>query len=115
MQLQEEVGGEALGVARLPVRAMSSNSAVVNQAVRMSCSECSRWGGPAVSSVARNTCPRWLDIPGAAFEEPDVLDAAGHQPRLLPQLADGQRGGVDVAGPLGAVPAGNSQRRRPTG
>ena len=34
------------------------------------------------------------------IEEPDALDAAGDQPRLLPQLADGQRGGVDV-GPLG--------------
>ena len=95
-------------------RHIASNSAVVNQAARMSCSECSRWAGPAVSSVASHTVPSWLDIPGATSRCP----ISSIRPATSPVSSCSSRTASSAgscAARSGAVPAGNSQCRLPTG
>ena len=68
-------------------------------------------------SVARNTQPRWLLMPGATSSGPSGTIELGPQAGLLAQLARGELGGlrlVAVEVP-GAVPCGNSHRRNPIG
>ena len=96
MQLQQQVRGEALRVGELAraghvleLGGGEPGGAHVLLGVLALVRARGELGGqehvPALARHARRH-----------LEEADALDAAGDQPRLLPQLADGQRGGVDV-------------------
>ena len=79
----------------------------------MSCSSCSRSCSPSVIPVARNTCPRWLLIPGATSSMPRFVIVSARRPVSSRSSRAASTSGSSIGqahGALRKLPTAQAQR-----